>query len=96
MKIKKIKAKGGRTITHIEFTFQGEDDMLPNGKYIIKKNKEFVEKAPTEMSEDEAKKVFPDLPKTLSEKLAEDEDLARELEEFLIQRSKTKMLKLIK
>ena len=88
LKIKKIKAKGGRTITHIEFTFQGEDDMLPNGKYRIKKGKEFVEKAPTEMSEDEAKKVFPDLPKTLSEKLAEDEDLARELEEFLIQRSK--------
>ena len=88
LKIKKIKAKGGRTITHIEFTFQGEDDMLPNGKYRIKKGKEFVEKAPTEMSEDEAKKVFPDLPKTLSEKLAEDEDLARELEEFLIQRNK--------
>ncbi len=88
LKIKKIKAKGGRTITHIEFTFQGEDDMLPNGKYRIKKGKEFVEKAPTEMSEDEVKKVFPDLPKTLSEKLAEDEDLARELEEFLIQRSK--------
>lgn len=40
-------------------------------------------KDPTEMSEDEVKKVFPDLPKTLSEKLAEDEDLARELEEFL-------------
>lgn len=88
LKIKKIKAKGGRTITHIEFTFQGEDDMLPNGKYRIKKGKEFIEKDPTEMSEDEAKKVFPNLPKTLSEKLAEDEDLARELEEFLIQRSK--------
>ena len=88
LKIKKIKAKGGRTITHIEFTFQGEDDMLPNGKYRIKKGKEFIEKDPTEMSEDEVKKVFPDLPKTLSEKLAEDEDLARELEEFLIQRSK--------
>ena len=90
LKIKKIKAKGGRTITHIEFTFQGEDDMLPNGKYRIKKGKEFIEKDPTEMSEDEAKKVFPNLPKTLSEKLAEDEDLARELEEFLIQRSKFK------
>ena len=90
LKIKKIKAKGGRTITHIEFTFQGEDDMLPNGKYRIKKGKDVVEKAPTEMSEDEAKKVFPDLPKTLSEKLAEDEDFARELEEFLIQRSKFK------
>ena len=64
--------------------------MLPNGKYIIKKNKEFVEKAPTEMSEDEVKKVFPDLPKTLSERLAEDEDLARELEEFLINRRKNK------
>ncbi len=88
LKIKKVKAKGRRTITHIEFTFQGEDDMLPNGKYRIKKGKDVVEKAPTEMSEDEAKKVFPDLPKTLSEKLAEDEDLARELEEFLIQRSK--------
>lgn len=88
LKIKKVKAKGGRTITHIEFTFQGEDDMLPNGKYRIKKGKEFIEKDPTEMSEDEVKKVFPDLPKTLSEKLAEDEDLARELEEFLIQRSK--------
>ena len=88
LKIKKIKAKGGRTITHIEFTFQGEDDMLPNGKYRIKKGKEFIEKDPTEMSEDEVKKVFPDLPKTLSEKLAEDEDQARELEEFLIQRSK--------
>ena len=88
LKIKKIKAKGGRTITHIEFTFQGEDDMLPNGKYRIKKGKEFIEKDPTEMSEDEVKKVFPDLPKTLSEKLAEDDDLARELEEFLIQRSK--------
>ena len=88
LKIKKIKAKGGRTITHIEFTFQGEDDMLPNGKYRIKKGKEFIEKDPTEMSEDEVKKVFPDLPKTLSEKLAEDEDLARELEEFLIQISK--------
>ena len=45
---------------------------------------------------DEVKKVFPDFPKTLPEKLAEDEDQARELEEFLIQRSKTKMLKLIK
>ena len=90
LKIKKVKAKGGRTITHIEFTFQGEDDMLPNGKYRIKKGKEFIEKDPTEMSEDEVKKVFPDLPKTLSEKLAEDEDLARELEEFLIQRSKMK------
>ena len=67
LKIKKIKAKGGRTITHIEFTFQGEDDMLPNGKYRIKKGKEFIEKDPTEMSEDEAKKVFPNLPKTLSE-----------------------------
>ena len=64
--------------------------MLPNGKYRIKKGKEFVEKAPTEMSEDEAKKVFPDLPKTLSEKLAEDEDLARELEEFLLQRRSRK------
>ncbi|MGE4420649.1 MAG: replication initiation protein [Sulfurimonas sp.] len=90
LKVKKVKAKGGRNITHIEFTFQGEDDMLPNGKYRIKKGKEFVEKAPTEMSEDEAKKVFPDLPKTLSEKLAEDEDLARELEEFLLQRRNRK------
>ena len=90
LKIKKVKAKKGRTITHIEFTFQGEDDMLPNGKYRIKKGKEFVEKAPTEMSEDEVKKVFPDLPKTLSEKLAEDEDLARELEEFLLQRRNRK------
>ena len=90
LKIKKVKAKKGRTITHIEFTFQGEDDMLPNGKYRIKKGKEFVEKAPTEMSEDEAKKVFPDLPRTLSEKLAEDEDLARELEEFLLQRRNKK------
>ncbi len=88
LKIKKVKSKKGRAITHIEFTFQGEDDMLPNGKYRIKKGKEFIEKDPTEMSEDEVKKVFPDLPKTLSEKLAEDEDLARELEEFLIQRSK--------
>ena len=88
LKIKKVKAKKGRAITHIEFTLQGEDDMLPNGKYRIKKGKEFIEKDPTEMSEDEAKKVFPNLPKTLSEKLAEDEDLARELEEFLIQRSK--------
>ncbi|MFZ2186133.1 MAG: replication initiation protein [Streptococcus parauberis] len=88
LKIKKLKAKKGRKITHIEFIFQGEDDMLPNGKYRIKKGKEFIEKDPTEMSEDEAKKVFPNLPKTLSEKLAEDEDLARELEEFLIQRSK--------
>ena len=90
LKIKKVKSKKGRAITHIEFTFQGEDDMLPNGKYRIKKGKEFVEKAPTEMSEDEAKKVFPDLPKTLSEKLAEDEDLARELEEFLLQRRNRK------
>ena len=90
LKVKKVKAKGGRNITHIEFTFQGEDDMLPNGKYRIKKGKEFVEKAPTEMSEDEAKKVFPDLPKTLSEKLAEYEDLARELEEFLLQRRNRK------
>jgi plasmid replication initiation protein len=90
LKIKKVKSKKGRAITHIEFTFQGEDDMLPNGKYRIKKGKEFIEKDPTEMSEDEVKKVFPDLPKTLSEKLVEDEDLARELEEFLIQRSKMK------
>ena len=92
LKIKKVKAKGGRNITHIEFTFQGEDDMLPNGKYRIKKGKEFVEKAPTEMSEYEAKKVFPNLPKTLSEKLAEDEDLARDIEEFLLNR-KTKNYK---
>ena len=90
LKIKKVQAKKGRAITHMEFIFQGEDDMLPNGKYRIKKGKEFVEKAPTEMSEDEVKKVFPDLPKTLSEKLAEDEDLARELEEFLLQRRNRK------
>ena len=64
--------------------------MLPNGKYRIKKGKEFVEKAPTEMSEDEAKKIFLELPKTLSEKLTEDENFAREFEEFLIQRSKLK------
>ena len=83
LKIKKVKAKKGRAITHIEFTFQGEDDMLPNGKYRIKKGKEFIEKAPTEMTEDEAKKVFPDLPKALSEKLAEDDDLANELEKLL-------------
>ncbi len=89
LKIKKVKAKGGRNITHIEFTFQGEDDMLSNGKYRIKKGKEFIEKTPTEMSEEEVKKVFRDLPKTLSEKLAEDENLAKELEEFLINRRKT-------
>ena len=88
LKIKKVKAKGGRNITHIEFTFLGEDDMLTNGKYRIKKGKEFIEKAPDEMSEIEAKKVFRDLPKTLSEKLSEDENLAKELEEFLIQKSK--------
>ncbi len=41
-----------------------------------------------EYSLDEVKKAFPYFPKTLPEKLAEDEDLARELEEFLIQRSK--------
>ena len=90
LKIKKVKAKKGRSITHIEFIFQSEDDMLPNGKYRIKKGKEFVEKAPTEMSEDEAKKIFLELPKTLSEKLTEDENFAREFEEFLIQRSKLK------
>ncbi len=89
LKIKKVKAKGGRNITHIEFTFQGEDDMLSNGKYRIKKGKELIEKTPTEMSEEEVKKVFRDLPKTLSEKLAEDENLAKELEEFLINRRKT-------
>ena len=86
--IKKIKAKKGRKITHIEFTFNGEDDMLPNGKYRIKMGKEFIEKAPTEMSEDEVKKVFPDLPKTLSEKLFEDENFAKELEIFLHKRRK--------
>ena len=90
LKIKKLKAKKGRKITHIEFIFQGEDDMLPNGKYRIKKDKKFIEKTPIEMSDDEVKKVFRDLPKTLSEKLAEDEGLAKELEEFLIQRSKTR------
>ncbi len=88
--IKKIKAKGGRNITHIEFTFQGEDDMLPNGKYRIKKGKKFIEKSPTEMSEDEANKIFRELPKALSEKLTEDKDFAKELEEFLLQRSKLK------
>ena len=86
LKIKKIKAKGGRTITHIEFIFQSEDDMLPNGKYRIKKGKEFIEKDPTEMSEDESKKIFPDLPKYLSEKLNQNHDLAYEFENFLIEK----------
>ena len=86
LKIKKLKAKKGRKITHIEFIFQGEDDMLPNGKYRIKKGKEFVEKAPTEMSEDESKKIFPDLPKYLSEKLNQNHDLAYEFENFLIEK----------
>ena len=60
--------------------------MLPNGKYRIKKGKEFVEKAPTEMSEDESKKIFPDLPKYLSEKLNQNHDLAYEFENFLIEK----------
>ena len=64
--------------------------MLPNGKYRIKKGKKFIEKSPTEMSEDEANKIFRELPKALSEKLTEDKDFAKELEEFLLQRSKLK------
>ena len=84
LKINKIKAKKGKSISHIEFIFIAEDDMLPNGKYRIKKGKKFIEKTPTEMSENEARKVFRDLPETLSEKLA------KELEEFLLQRQNIK------
>lgn len=94
LRVKKVKANGGRNITHIEFTFQGEDDMLPNGKYRIKKEKGFIEKSPIEMSEDEAKKIFPVLPKTLSEKLTEDENFAREFEEFLLQKRQSKKAKI--
>ena len=57
--------------------------MLPNGKYRIKKGKAFIEKAPTEMSQDEANKVFRDLPKTLSEKLLKEKAIEDELMMFL-------------
>lgn len=53
------KIKKGKKVARIAFSFLPEDDMLPNGKYRLKKGKEFIEKAPTEMSEDEVKKVFP-------------------------------------
>lgn len=56
--------------------------MLPNGKYRIKKGKAFIEKAPTEMSQDEANKVFRDLPKTLSEKLLKEKAIEDELMMF--------------
>ena len=83
LKINKIKAKKGKFISHIEFIFMAEDDMLPNGKYRIKKGKAFIEKAPTEMSQDEANKVFRDLPKTLSEKLLKEKAIEDELMMFL-------------
>ncbi|MBP2029049.1 plasmid replication initiation protein, partial [Acetoanaerobium pronyense] len=83
LKINKVKAKKGRAITHIEFIFQGEDDQLKNGKYRIKKGKEFIEKEPTELTEDEAKKVFPGISKTLSEKLLAEKSVQDDLMKFL-------------
>ena len=88
LKINKVKAKKGRRITHIEFMFQSEDDQLANGKYRIKAGKKFVEKDPGDLTEDEINKVFPEMIKTLSEKLGKEEDLEAEIEKLLLQRRK--------
>ena len=88
LKINKIKAKKGKFISHIEFIFMAEDDMLPNGKYRIKTGKKCVEKDPLDLNEYEVKKVFPEMIKTLSEKLGKEEDLEAELEKLLLERRK--------
>ncbi len=88
LKINKIKAKKGKFISHIEFIFMAEDDMLPNGKYRIKTGKKIVEKDPLDLNEYEVKKVFPEMIKTLSEKLGKEEDLEAELEKLLLERRK--------
>lgn len=63
--IKKLAKGKGRTITHIEFLFMPEDDILPNGKYKIKKGKKIIEKSIIEMNEEEIKSKFPDVPEHL-------------------------------
>lgn len=84
--INKVTAKKGKKITHIEFIFQAEDDQLANGKYRVKTGKKIVEKDPGDLTEDEINKVFPEMIKTLSEKLGKEEDLEAELEKLLFER----------
>lgn len=90
LKVKKLSFKKGRKITHIEFTFQSDDDQLKNGKYRIRKNDKYIEKDILEMSDLETKKIFLDLPTTLSEKLNQDEDLVNKLEILLLEKRKLK------
>lgn len=65
LEINKLSKGKGKTITHIEFLFIPENDMLPNGKYRLKKGKEIIEKSVMEMDEEEIKSKFPDIPEHL-------------------------------
>lgn len=65
LEINKLSKGKGKTITHIEFLFIPENDMLPNGKYRLKNGKEFIEKSVIEMDEEEIKSKFPDVPNYL-------------------------------
>ena len=60
LEINKITKGKGRTITHIEFSFLPENDMLSNGNHIIRDEDGYKEVNLFDLSEEQIKRVYPD------------------------------------
>lgn len=67
--INKISKCKGRKITHIEFIFQAESDFKENGKKtFIDKDGFYYDKTFDELTEDEIKKEYPNVPQPQADK----------------------------
>ena len=60
--IKKIKAKKGRKIEALRFYFIPENDQLVDGTFLLRDGENYIKKSLLEMSDEEIKKIFPNIP----------------------------------
>ncbi|MGP1412037.1 MAG: hypothetical protein ACTTKD_09410 [Peptoanaerobacter stomatis] len=74
LRINKISKSKGRRITHIEFTFDAEDDVV-DGKKVFRdsETKKYYTKDIAEFTEEEINKTYPEEPKAMLEGHTEDE-----------------------
>lgn len=69
LEINKLAKGKGRKITHIEFIFQAESDFKENGKKtFIDKDGFYYDKTFDELTEDEIKKEYPNVPQPQADK----------------------------
>lgn len=74
LKINKISKSRGRKITHIEFIFDVEDDVVEGKKVFRNKDtKEYYTKDINDFTEEEINKTYPEQPKPMLEGYTDDE-----------------------